>query len=121
MLAQGAIPESNQTSRTPLILCIAFLHFPHCIVNSPALCKSLIFLLVNFSNSTLLETTFSFPQLEHLHIGIGIPQYLCLDTFQSSAFSTQLSNLSLANSGIQLTFLFSFFIIFLTLSIFKNN
>src|SRR3989338_1362579 len=120
MLAQGAIPESNQTSNIPLNFFIAFLHFSHCTVKSPAACKSFIFLFVKFSNSNLLSTTFLFPH-SHSHKGIGMPQYLCLEIFQSSAFSTQFSNLSLANAGIHLTFSFSFNIFFFIFPISKNN
>src|SRR2546429_9375205 len=116
MLAQGAMPESNHTSKTPFIFFISILHLPHFISMPSTLCKSLTFFPNNFSSSALLSIIFFSPHWQS-HIGMGIPQYLCLEIFQSSAFSTQFSNLSPAKAGIQFTFSFSFCI---TLFIFST-
>src|SRR3989344_4326671 len=106
-----------------LILFISLLHFLHFNKISDAVCRSKFFpgFFTEFSpNSFKDPITFISPHL-HFHIGIGIPQYLCLEIFQSSAFRTQDSNFSFANSGCHFTPLFSSSIFCFIGSTFMNH
>src|SRR3989344_1719662 len=73
-----------------------------------------------FPNSCMELITFVSPHW-HFHIGIGIPQYLCLETFQSSALSPHSSKRSRANSGCHFTLRFASSIFSFIGSIFMNH
>src|SRR3989344_1600859 len=104
--AQGAAPESSQTSRTSGTRFISDLHFSHfkTTLSIHGLCSSFT-LTPSSSREPISFVCLHFWQTQ---IGSGIPQYLCLEMHQSCKFSSQLWNhLSPAQSGVHLIFLFS--------------
>ena len=76
----------------------------------------------SFFNSSTEPITFNSPQSGHSQIGIGIPQYLCLEMVQSLALSTQSLNLPWpAHCGTHSTLSISSSIFCLMSVTFKNH
>ena len=86
------------------------------------MCPILIENTISFFNSSTEPTHTTSALSSLLHIGIGIPQNLDLDRFQSLAFSSQFPNLPVpVELGFQLIFLFNSTIFFLKAETFTNQ
>src|SRR3989344_3861320 len=116
--AHGASPESNHTSRTSFILSI---WNPHLHFSFTSSIYGLWRSFRSFPSSLVSPMTLTASHLLHVHMGRGIPQYLCLDIGQSPRLSSQFPKRCFAHDGCQFTLLFSsisFFLISVTL---KNH
>ena len=86
------------------------------------MCPILIEKAISFFNSPTEPTHKTSAPSSLLHIGIGIPQNLDLERFQSFAFSSQFPNLPLpVDAGFQLIFLFNSTMFFLKAETFTNQ